>query len=88
MRRKNNYVIKNIGNENILVPIGKEVLNLNGILVLNDTARFIWDRLEKENSAEELIKSVINEYDIDIKTADKEVEIFIEELKSRGLVAD
>lgn len=88
MRRKNNYVIKNIGNENILVPIGKEVLNLNGILVLNDTARFIWDRLEKENSAEELIKSVINEYDIDIKTAEKEVEIFIEELKSRGLVAD
>ena len=48
MLRKTEYVLKNLGNEHILVPTGGEVTNLNGILVLNDTALFIWKMLENE----------------------------------------
>ena len=54
MLRKTEYVLKNLGNEHILVPTGGEVTNLNGILVLNDTALFIWKMLENEIDEKDL----------------------------------
>ena len=45
MEIKNEYVIRNIAGDNILVPIGKTIDNFNGLIILNEMARFIWEKM-------------------------------------------
>ena len=86
MLRKTEYVLKNLGNEHILVPTGGEVTNLNGILVLNDTALFIWKMLENEITEKDLGEAVTKEYNVEHEQAAKDVREFLEELSSKNML--
>ncbi len=86
MLRKTEYVLKNLGNEHILVPTGGEVTNLNGILVLNDTALFIWKMLENEIDEKDLVEAVAKEYNVEEEQAAKDVREFLEELSSKNML--
>lgn len=88
MKRKENYILQKIGDEHIIVPISTEVTNLNGILVLNKTAVFIWEELKEEKTREELVKSLEIKYEIDKDTASKDVDDFIKELFSKSMITE
>ena len=38
MKRKADFIMQNVGGENLLVPLGAQVMDLNGLVILNDTA--------------------------------------------------
>ncbi|MFA7361283.1 MAG: PqqD family protein [Candidatus Kapaibacterium sp.] len=86
MKRKENFVLQNIGDEHILVPIGAEVVNLNGILVLNETAMYLWEQLSDEKSTEQLINAIMEKFDVDDITAANDVNNFIGDLKEKGML--
>ncbi|MFA5011878.1 MAG: PqqD family protein [Ignavibacteria bacterium] len=86
MIRKKEFVLQNLGNEYILVPTGGEVTNLNGILVLNETALFIWKMLENEIGEKDLVVAVAKEYNVDEDRAAKDVKDFLEELSSKKML--
>ncbi|MFA5011881.1 MAG: PqqD family protein [Ignavibacteria bacterium] len=88
MKRKENFVIQNIGDEHILVPTAMEVVNLNGILVLNNTAKFLWEELSTEKSSEQLIEALIEKFDVDEEKASKDLNNFICDLKGKGMLID
>ena len=87
MRRKENFILKNIGSENILIPTGNEVVNLNGILVLNKTACFLWEKLAEETTEEKLAAALTENFEIDKDSALEHVNMFISELLSKKMIA-
>lgn len=87
MRIKNNYVIQNIDNEFIVVPVGVETDIVHGVIKLNSSGGFIWNLLsDKDMTKSELEKSLMIEYDIDSQRAAKDVEAFINQLQSIGCI--
>ncbi|MBC7327390.1 PqqD family protein [bacterium] len=88
MRRKVNFLLRKVGDLNILVPIGQEVLDLNAVITLNETGAYLWELLEEERSAEELAIALSEEFDVDIAQARIDVENFLKELRETGLVED
>ena len=88
MKRKKDFVLQNIGGENLLVPIGAQVMDLNGLVTLNETAVYVWELLEKERTADELAASVAEQFGVDLETAQKDVQVFLEEIKEMGLLEE
>lgn len=88
MKRKENFILRNIGNEHILVPTGAEVVNLNGILVLNETAVYLWEQLSVEKSSEQLINALMDKYEIDKETALNDLNVFVKELTEKGILTE
>ncbi len=87
MRIKQEYVLKTIGNEFIIVPIKDEAVRFNGIITVNKTASFLFQLLQEKNlDTEELISLVLDKYDVDEGTAKKDVQIFVEKCKDKGLL--
>ena len=86
MIRKKEFVLQNLGNEHILVPTGSEVTNLNGILVLNETALFIWKMLENEINEKDLSDAVAKDYNVENEQAVTDVKEFLEELSSKNML--
>ena len=70
------------GNEYVLVPVKNNIADMNTIFTLNETGAFIWDHIDGKNTVEDLIASIMKEYETDFRTARADVMAFIEEMKT------
>ena len=86
MKIKDGYILRNIADEWIIVPIGDKIYDFNGLMVVNETGACLWKILQDECTKEDLINGVMNEYEIDIDTAKKDVDEFIESLVQGGVL--
>ncbi len=88
MKRKDDFVLQNVGGEYILVPIGQRVLDLNGIITLNSTGHYIWELLSEHRSEDELIAGVVKHFDVDPEQARGDIKIFLEEISRMGMLEE
>ena len=86
MKRKADFKMQNVGGENLLVPLGAQVMDLNGLITLNNTAAWVWELLEKESSLDELTIKVAERFDVTAETARTDVTNFVDEIARMGLI--
>lgn len=81
---KDGFVIRKIGPQIMAVPVGKLTSEIHGMIALSESGAFLWDLLLKGAQKEELANALFDEYEIDIETAQKDVEKFIDGLSEQG----
>lgn len=84
MLLKNTFLFKEIGEEGMLIPIVGGNVDASKIFNLNETGTYIMKKLLDDYEIDEIIDSMIDEYQIDRKTLEEDLNAFIEELKKRG----
>ena len=85
MKIKSNYVLQEVVDEYIVVPIGEEADRLHGVLKLNAVGAFIWKILSNGvDSEEEIKKLIMDEYNIDKFTAEQDITMFLKQLNEFG----
>jgi len=87
MKRKDDLLMHTVGGENLLVPLGSRVMDLNGMVILNNTGRFIWTLLAEERSVDDLATAVAERFDVDLECAAADVRSFVDELARMGVLA-
>ena len=88
MKIKSNFILRTIAGSNVVVPIGSDVVDFNGMISLNETGAFLWEKLKTEKSSDELVAAMLSEYDVDEKTAKEDVADFIKTLTNNGLIEE
>lgn len=86
MKIKDGYLLREVAGSHIVVPFGEGTMDFSGVISLNGVGAFLWNKLENECSSESLLEAVLAEYDIDMETAQKDIEEFIENLKGADLL--
>lgn len=86
MKIVKDFILRDIAGECVLIPTGDTTQEFNGLITLSDTAKFIWKNIEKAKSMEEMVTMIMEEYEIDEKTAKEDAGKFIAELLSAGFV--
>lgn len=85
MKIKDGYILRNVAGSFVVVPIGEAATEFNGMMNLNDTGAFLFEKLIDGISREDLIKALTDEYDVDVETASKDVDSFIEKVEEQNL---
>lgn len=80
------FIARKIAGEHVLVPTGATAEEFNGMLTMTETAAFIWENLEKVDSLEEMLDLVMEAYDVDRETAQKDVTGLIGGLLQIGFI--
>lgn len=65
MKINNNFVLKEIDNEYVLIPLGQEVMNVKGMLKINEVGATIFNCLKQGLTVDETIEKLTNEYAAD-----------------------
>jgi hypothetical protein len=86
VKRKPDFILQNVAGENLLVPIGGQVLDTNGLITLNVTGRCLWELLAVDRSVEDLAAGLIEEFEVDTQRARADVQVFLEEITRIGLL--
>lgn len=85
MKLKEGFLLREVAGQVVVLPTGDE-LDLNMMITLNDTGKFLWERLEEETSEEALVEALLSEYDVDKETAVKSVAGFVAKLHDNGFL--
>lgn len=86
MKIKKEVVVRSVAGEHMLVPTGEAVLDFNGLFVLSESGKLLWDLIASGAEQEELVSALINEYGIDRQTAQDDTDEFIQKLCDIGII--
>ena len=86
MKIKSGFIMREIAGDYVVVPTGKAAMSFNGLITVNEVGRFLWDKLQKDVSEQELTDMVLDEYEIDRETAAADVAEFIKKLDAADIL--
>ena len=86
MRIKEGYMLREAAGETVVVPFGEEALNFQGIISLNETRALLWKELEQGCEKKDLVQALLDEYEVDAETAEKDVNEFLKRADDAGLI--
>jgi hypothetical protein len=84
--RSPSVVARVVGGETLIVPVRGKVGDLASIYSFNPTGTLIWKLLESPKTVSDLASVVAKEYEIEAERAERDVTLFVSEMKSAGLV--
>ena len=89
MKIKSGFMMRSIAGCKVVVSVGKRTLDFNGIINLNDSAAFLWERLEQGATEEQLTAAILEHYtDVDASAARENVAEFVKTLREAGCLDD
>ena len=88
MKLKDGFILTEVEDDFIAVPIGKTADELHGIIRLNKSGKVIWDALAAGLNTEAAAERLTELYHVDQQTALKDVLAVEEQLKTAGLMED
>ena len=86
MKIKSGFIAKEIAGQYVVVALGAASRVFNGIIKLNESGKFIWDKLSAEAEVDEIVDALLTEYGIDRETAEIDVNKFIDELRGVNIL--
>lgn len=82
MKVKNGYLLRKTAQENIVIYIGDDENEFNGMIQLNETGAFLWKLISEGKTHSEIIRAMMAYYDdLDEKIAQIDLNEFIESIK-------
>ena len=79
LKTKQDFILRKLGNEHMVVPVGAAATAFHGIIRMNETGAFFWKELSAGTTEEDLVKAAVAHYDgLDEEVARKDVRKFLE----------
>lgn len=89
MRLNDNYILRDIAGEKIIVKQGKHGVDMTRIISLNSTATVLWEEFRnKEFTTEDAAQFLVSRYGISAETATKDARLWIGKLKDCGAIIE
>ena len=86
MRVKKEYMIRNIAGQDIIVATGNAAMKYNGLLTVSPTGRFILEHYQEAKDISDLIRMVLDEFEVDADTAARDVVGFTNAMLEKGFI--
>lgn len=85
MKINPNFILKQIEEEYVLIPLGQDAMNIKGILKTNVIGFEIYSYLKNGKNVEDIPALIAKEYDADINEIKKDVDEFVRKLIEYGV---
>lgn len=87
MKLKEGFLMRDVAGHTVVLPTGDD-LDMNMMITLNDTGKFLWNLLENEITSDELVAAVLAEYEVQEPVAKAAVDSFVERLREYAFLAE
>lgn len=81
MKTKKGFRLRDICGEHIVVAEGIDNIDFSKIISMNESSAYLWEKVQGEKvfTEDELVKMLLEEYDVDEATAKEDVKKLIEQ---------
>lgn len=86
MKIKDNFILRKVADSYVVVPVGKQTLDFNGIINLNETGAFLFELLQNGADRDVLVEKLLEEYEVDRPRAQADIDKFLERVKEADVL--
>ena len=88
MKIKDGFLLREIAGTHVVVPVAERVIEFKGMMILNEHGLFVWNMLQSNHTFDEILASILNEYDIDADTAKADLDEFLARVRKNGALEE
>ena len=88
MKVKENFVLRQVADSWVVLPLGGAAIDFDGMLTLNEAGMLLWKALEQGCERKELAAVLMKEYIVKPEQALEDVEAFVSRLVQVGCVEE
>ena len=88
MRLKDDFILHNTGEDFVIIATGEATKNFNGIIKLNNMGGEIVGSLTTDISEEEIIKAIVEKYEVEYEIAREDILNLLDSLRKAGVILD
>lgn len=89
MKLKENLKLRKIGNKYMIVDTNNTNVNMVDVYTMNETAATLWNEFAtKEFTQEEMVNTLLQEYDVTQEKATADVNSLLKEWSTMGLMVN
>ena len=86
MKIKEGFLLRQVGGNNVIVPVGAQSVDFRCIITLNEVGAFLWQKLTADCTVAGLVEALLAEYDVTADIATADVERFVASLREKNLL--
>ncbi len=88
MKANPGFVLRNVVDEYILMPTGDNIGKFNGTVLLNEVSALVWEKLQNPISREDLLKAILDEFEVEKAVATADLDALLAKLKEYGVISE
>lgn len=88
LKIKKGFILREVSGSYIVVAVGTASKEFKGLITLNETGAFLWERLVDGNDKKGLVAALLDEYDAPQDIIEKDVEDFLQTITKGNLVEE
>ncbi len=88
MKLKGEFVLRQVMDNIVAIPVGQTALRLNGMIMLNEVSHLIWQSLTNGATLSEITGAVTEAFDVSAQEAEADILEFTEKLRQADLLEE
>lgn len=88
MRIKKDFVLRQVADTWVVLPLAEETVNFSGMLTLNDSGVLLWRLLEQGTDRDAMVHALTEAYEVSVQQAAVDLEQFLDKLIQAGCIAE
>ena len=88
MKIHGEYVLREIVDEIVAVPVCDTALQFHGMIMLNRASKIIWQCLQTETDLPTIVKAVTETFDVSAQEAEADILEFLSQLRAAQLLEE
>ena len=89
MKINENFLLREVAGNRVVMPVGEAAERFNGMIKLNGSGAYLFEKIQGGIADENgLVTAMLGDYDIDEETARRDIGNFVATLRKMGIIED
>ena len=88
MKLSGEFVVRQVVDTIVAVPVGETALRFNGMILLNEVSKTIWEQLERGAELSQLLRAVTDAFEVSAEEAQADILEFCDKLRKMQLLEE
>ena len=86
MKLRGEFLVRELSDDIVAIPMGHTALTLNGMILLNQVSKVIWECLEKGYDIPQMVTAVTETFEVSPEEAQADIVEFVGKLRQANLL--
>ena len=88
MRVSNQFILRSIAGEHLLIPTGQAAMHTKGLIALSESGALLYEKLKAGCTGKDLVDALTAEYDVSRAEAARDTDTFLNQMRSMGILVE
>ena len=86
MKIKDGFLLREIADTHVVIPIAERVIDFKGMMILNDVSASVWEFMGEHRTHDEILDHILDSYEVDKETAENDLYGLLDQMEASGVL--